>query len=171
MDGMQTFGPAGGRPRAIRWDEAVDAFAASTGLDPKAVLQGDRFECLGQGFWLHYYDEEDPTGLTVLMDLGEIPEHSMEEVVRRMLAFNVSRTSLAGHYAILPDTHRGVQCRRIDLSRLGDAVSAAAVIDETIRTMVAPIFLAHLELLEGFGRLTGMSAEELMRSDSPAAAS
>jgi hypothetical protein len=88
-----------------------------------------------------------------------------------MLAFNVSKTSLAGHYAVLPDTHRGTLCRRIDLSRLGNAASAAWEIDQTIRLMVAPSVLTHLEFLGEVTRLTGMSAEELMRAQTPAAAS
>lgn len=117
---------ADGIPEAYR--SAVQEFAGHLELDADALMRGERLILGGMGFWLQQYGHLDPRGITIMVDLGELPQDPDQKalVYRQLLENNVTTPAgLSGCYGVIPDSSVCVLTVRIALDKVesgGNAV-------------------------------------------------
>ena len=109
---------------------AVTTFAEITKLDPQALLRGDGLRIGEFNFWLQHYGEQDPTGLTIFVDLGRLDEMPPEQelpMLRQMLENNANNPAgLCGFFARRPDTGQLVYGFRLALDQTRNGGEALA---------------------------------------------
>lgn len=130
--------PVAGRPQPaeppIRFREAVEAFAAMTGLDADQLVNGVGFECNGVRFSLMHFGQYDAESAVLFMDMGEVEEPVPAHTLRFLLEHNaLSAAYRDGYYGMLPHTNTIVYGLRIplteaqaDAERIGATAGALA---------------------------------------------
>ncbi len=128
---METIFDAQGKPVPKAFQEAVTQFALEVGLDPAPLIEGDALDHDEARFWLMHYGEDDPQGITILMDRCEpanAPEAQLK-MTSALLEHHVTIPSvLHGYYGYLPMLNRIVYCMRIALDEVEDGAIAIATV-------------------------------------------
>jgi len=146
-----------GIPEAYR--RAVKEFASRLGIDAGALMRGEQLNCGGMGFWLQQYGHLDPGGLTVLVDLGELPQDAAGQAVvfRQLLENNVTTPAgLSGCYGLIPDSSTCVLSVRVGLDQVesgGDAVG------RFITALLEGVNQAHQVMVAAVDELVKQSAD------------
>lgn len=118
-----------GRHVPAPFRQAVTKFAADLGVDAQPLIDGSALELDGRKFWLMQYGNDDPGGVTVMMDVGQLPADPKAQVAMTTplleyhLAFPVAVHS---YYGYVPQLNCLVQCTRIALDEAGDGAAAIA---------------------------------------------
>ena len=147
---------ADGIPEAYR--RAVQEFAAHLDLDAEAMIRGERINCGGIGFWLQQYGHLDPKGITIMTDLGELPQDPAEQayVYRRLLENNVTTPAgLSGCYGVIPDSSVCVLSVRIALDQVE---SGGHAVGQFITALVDGFNQAHQVMVGAVDELIKKSA-------------
>jgi len=106
---------------AEAYRHAVQEFAGHLELDADALMRGERLNLGGMGFWLQQYGHLDPRGITIMADLGELPQDPTEQafVYRQLLENNVTTPAgLSGCYGVMPGSSVCVLSVRIALDQV-----------------------------------------------------
>jgi hypothetical protein len=114
-------------PAAFR--KAAEVLAAAMGLDAERAIAGECIDCDGFRIWLKHHGEDDPSGLTLLVGIGEVPPDFGPRMLSAfaLLELNVIRPAKTkGWYGVLPELGQFVQCRRIALDEVDEGITALA---------------------------------------------
>ncbi|MES2635339.1 MAG: hypothetical protein V4669_20400 [Pseudomonadota bacterium] len=118
-----------GRSVPQAFQEAVTAFARHAGLDPTHLIEGNALEQNGIAFWLRHFGDDDTTGITIQMDIGEPPAdpRSVVDMTTPLLQSHLCMpVGRFGYYGYLPHLNRIVHCTRIPLDEVEDAATSIA---------------------------------------------
>jgi hypothetical protein len=143
------------------FSDAVREFAHSIGVDPDAMVAGEKFQANGLGMWLRHFGKKDPDGALLVIDMGQYPEADPEPFLRFAMEQNLNTpAALHGYYALVPGTRTLVLCVRLDLARTQNGAIALAL---AISTLVRSLDFLRDKM--------GDAAEEILNGPGPNPAS
>jgi hypothetical protein len=126
---------AAGRAAPEAFVRAVEKFAAACGMPPEPLIAGQGIDNGVLVYWLVHHGDEDPQGLTLMIDVGPPPEDPqvLQALTRHLLEAHVLfPVAWLGYYAWLAHLNRLVLCVRIALDEAADVSDAAEAIAAVI---------------------------------------
>lgn len=138
--------------------QAVQEFAAHLELDADALMRGERLNLGGMGFWLQQYGHLDPTGITIMVDLGELPRDAAQQIVvyRQLLENNVTTPAgLSGCYGVVPDSSVCVLSVRIALDKVE---SGGQAVGQFLTALLEGFNLSHQVIVGAVDELIKQNA-------------
>ncbi|MGE0329483.1 MAG: hypothetical protein AB7P37_02185 [Ramlibacter sp.] len=153
---------ADGIPTLYR--NAVQEFATHLELDADALVRGERLNLGGMGFWLQQYGHLDPTGITIMVDLGELPQDPAQQIVvyRQLLENNITTPAgLSGCYGVIPDSSVCVLSVRIALDKVE---SGGHAVGQFVTALLEGFNLSHQVIVGAVDELVKQTADADMQA-------
>lgn len=122
MNPLQAARPGGREMPSPRFVEVASEIASVLRLDAQMLIDGTPVEANGMRFAFVHHGERDAEGMTLLMQIGVLPQVEQAAALRQLLNFNaMTPAGVSGYYAVVPGTDDVVCGWRFDIATMEDA--------------------------------------------------